>query len=335
MERREPYFSAADRIRALKEERKYSEAEEEIGNELRKNPDQPFLKASLADLYLRQNRLAEGRILAEEILAGDPQQAEALSVLGDVFFKQNSPRKALDYYRQALSRHPRDYLFLKTARALRKLKRFEEALEELERVLVVKPKSFPFLREKASLLNQMKEFDRALAVFEKMKEVSPEDEFVQKEILRLKSMSRPAQEVVKELRIVAGMESKKNDPQVHGLLAQKLKAAGFIHEAAAEYRTASELAPDDLFFLKQEGFCHYRAKEYEEAIRCLADAFRKDPADSVVRKTLGIIFKARGETVKFLELLEEALRQHPGEKTLWGVVRKLRGELNRESSEAR
>ena len=64
MEREEEYLSLADRIRGLKEKRRFAEAEEEMQRELKKNPDQPFLMASLADPFLRQDRVAEGaRIL--------------------------------------------------------------------------------------------------------------------------------------------------------------------------------------------------------------------------------------------------------------------------------
>lgn len=76
-----------DRIRSSKESRRYSEAEEEIRYELQKNPEQSFLKTSLADVYLRQGRLIEARILIDEVLARDPQHPEALSVLGDSFTK--------------------------------------------------------------------------------------------------------------------------------------------------------------------------------------------------------------------------------------------------------
>ena len=82
-----------DRIRSLKESRRYSEAEEVIQHELQKNPEQSFLKTSLADIRLRQGRLAEARILIDEVLAHDPQHPEALFLLGDLFIKQRSPGK--------------------------------------------------------------------------------------------------------------------------------------------------------------------------------------------------------------------------------------------------
>ena len=332
MEREEEYLSLADRIRGLKEKRRFAEAEEEIQRELKKNPDQPFLMASLADLFLRQDRLAEARILVDEILSRAPQHPQALYILGEIFLKQNSPKEALECFRQAFAREPRDYLILRSARALKEMNRFAEALEELEKVLVVKPKSFAFLKEKGLVLNKMKRFDQALEAFERAKEISPEDSFVNTEILRLKSRERPQGQVVKELKKVVSMDSKKDDAQMHALLGQKLKEDGQVREAAAEYRVASSLDPRNLFFLKQEGFCHNRDKNYEEALRCLSEALRRDPADYVVRNTLEKIFFTRGEMKEFLHLLEEILREHPEQKPILGTIRRIRKKMEKEGN---
>jgi tetratricopeptide (TPR) repeat protein len=316
-----------DRIRSLKESRKYSEAEEEIRQELQKNPEQPFLKTSLAEVYLWQGRLIEARILIDEVLGYDPLHPEALSVLGDLFIKERFPQKALECYRQAFARDPKPYLVLKTARAFKEMKLFDDALQELEKVLVVKPKSLPFLREKALILNRMKRFDQALETLERVKKISPDDLFVQKEILRLRSRRCPDTQVLKELQAVIGMESKKDDAQLHGLLAQSLKGAGLVKEAAAEYRRASNLEPSNPYFLKQQGFCHYRQKEYGQAIRCLKEAFEKDPSDYVVRRTLERSYEVQGDMEGYLTLLEETLLQHPDQKSLLGTIRRIRTRL--------
>jgi len=282
---------------------------------------------SLADLYLRQERLAQARILVEEVLSQDPQHPQALTVLGDLFLKQNSPKEALECFRQALAREPRDYLILRSARALKEMNRFAEALEELGKGLVVKPKNVPFLKEKGLGLNKMKRFDQALEAFEQAKEISPGDSFVNTEILRLKSRERPQGQVVKELKKVVSMDSKKDDAQMHALLGQKLKEDGQVREAAEEYRVASSLDPRNLFFLKQEGFCHYRGKNYPEAIRCLGEALRRDSSDFRARNTLETIYAERGETEKCLSLLEEILRHHPGHKPTLGTIRKIRKKM--------
>jgi tetratricopeptide (TPR) repeat protein len=196
---------------------------------------------------------------------------------------------------------------------------------------VLKPKSLPFLKEKAFILNRMKRFDQALATLERIKEISPDDAFIQKEIIRLRSRKRSETEVVKELQAVVRMESKKDDAQLHGLLAQRLKGAGMVKEATVEYERASTLEPHNPYFLKQQGFCHYSQKEYEQAINCLKEAFQKDPSDHAVRKTLEKSYEARGNIGAYLTLLEETLLKHPGQKSLLGTIRRIRTRLNASS----
>ena len=333
MNREETRLSLFERIRSLKDRHRYAEAEEEIQRELGKKPDHPFLKANLADLFLRQNRVADAKILVDEILTRDPQYPQALYLLGEIFLKQDSPKEALECFRQAFAREPRDYLVLKAARALKEMNRFAEALEELEKILVVKPKNFPFQKEKGLVLNRMKRFDQALEAFERAKEIFPGDFFVNAEILRLKSRERPGSQMVRELQKVMSMESKKDDAQMHGLLAQKLKEDGQVREAAAEYKVASSLDPRNLYFLKQEGFCHYRDKNYPEALRCLEEALRRDPADFRARNTLETIYAERGETEKFLNLLEEILGHHPDHKPTLGTAKRIRKKLEKKQEE--
>jgi tetratricopeptide (TPR) repeat protein len=333
MEREESYSSVAGRIVSLKQRGRFEEAEIEIRLGLESSPYDPFLKTSLADLYLRQGRLVEGRILAEEVLAQNPRHADALSVLGDFFLKQHSPAKALECYQQAYNFDPKPYFILKSARVFKEMRHFDDALQDLDKVLVANPGSLSFLKEKALVLNRMKKFDQALEVFERIKNLSPEDPFVNKEILRLRSQARPEAQVLKELRTVVGMESKKGDAQAHGLLAQKLKGAGQVREAAVEYGKASNLEPQNPYFLKQQGFCLYRMGNHEEAIQCLSEAFRKDPADYYVRGTLEKSYEALGNLKGLLDLLEGTSRQHPEEKSLLGTIKKVRRKMGLGSQE--
>ncbi len=321
------YLLSKDRLSHLLQNQQYREAQEEIEKSLRQNPDQPALKITLADLYLKQGRLASAKIILEEILTVDPQNERALSLLGDVFLKEQKPQEAWQYYHQAFLRTPREYFLLQMVRALKKMHRYEEALLELDKVLVTKPQHLTFLKEKALILTRLKRYDQALAIYEKLKELTPADNFVQKEIMRLRSQQKPQSQVLQDLQMVVRMESKKDDAQMHGLLAQKLKDAGLIREAIAEYKIAATLDPQNPYFLKQQGFCHYRQREYDQARQCLQEALRHDPADIIVRKTLQKIFTATGQLEKFLSLLEEIYHRHPEQVTLLGTIKSLRKKL--------
>jgi len=174
----------------------------------------------------------------------------------------------------------------------------------------------------------MKRFDQALETFERAKEVSPNDSFVRKEILRLKSRTRPEDQILKELKTVISMDSKKDDAQIYGLLGEKLKERRQVKEASEAYGRALELEPNNLYFLKQKGFCLYRMERYDEAIQCLSEAFRKDTSDFIVRSTLKKSFEAKGDLKGFIHLLEEASFSHPEDKKLWGIIKGVRKKLN-------
>lgn len=328
MEKDEVPWPTLERIRALKTSGKNDEAEQEIRRELERNPDHLLLKASLADLYLRQGRLPEGRILAEEILARDPQHPQGLAIMGDILLKQRLSREALECYRQASNRDPRPYLVLKVVRALKETGDTSEALQELERVLVRNPENVPFLKEKAVILNRLKRYDEALEIYEKLRMLAPADSFVQKEILRLRGRDRPQEQVLTDLQKVMGMDSRRDDAQMHGLLAEKLKGAGQVREAAVEYGAAAQLEPNNLYFVKQQGFCFYRLKKYGETIRSLSEVFKKDPSDFFVRSALEKSFEAEGDLKGLLHLLEETLHLHPDQKSLLGKIKKMRKRLD-------
>ena len=79
-----------ERARDLKRKGKYQEAERELIDALEEEPAHLLLKSSLADLYVRQGKVVEARILTEEVLASDPSYPEALVVLGEIFFKEKN-----------------------------------------------------------------------------------------------------------------------------------------------------------------------------------------------------------------------------------------------------
>ena len=316
-----------ERARDLKRKGKYEQAEKELTEALEEAPAHLLLKSSLADLYVRQQRLVEARILTEEALASDPGYPQALVVLGEIFSKEKNFDEALNCFRHALRKDGKPYVSLRIARTLRNLERYQEALDELDSVLVTHRENPLFLKEKALTLNRMERYSEALEIYEKVRVLDPGDSFVLKEILRLKGRSRPDEGVVKELSAVVNIPSKRDDPHLHGLLGQKLRETGQVREAAAEYRTAARLAPDDLYFLKQEGYCHYRLKNYSQALECLAGAFQKDPSDFILKGTLEKIYTTLGRLDDFLSLLQQALELHPHNVTLMGKIKKLKKQL--------
>lgn len=312
---------------ALRRQGKLAEAEQELLEALEQEPGHSLARASLANLYLRQGRDLEAQVLVEEILTVDPHCAEAMAVRGEIASKERRWSEALEDFDQAWRIRPQPYLVLRRARALKEMGRYADALEVLDNALVADRDNGRLLKEKAVLLNRTGRLQEALELYEKIKGLLPEDRFVAKEIIRLKGLSRSGDRVIDELKTAVGLSSRRDDPQLHGLLAQKLREAGQVQEAAAEYRTASNLAPDTPFFLKQQGYCHYSLKQYDQALDCLARAFRSDPADYYVLAALDKTYAALSRLEDFLSLLEQTLSLHPNQRNLMGWIKKVKKRL--------
>ena len=317
----------------LKKKGDYHEAERELKEALEEQPDHPLLTAALAELYLRQNRPMEAKILAEAVLSSDPQYPQALYVLGEVYFRGDNFDEALQCFRQACQKDTSPYLILRVAKTLREMRRYEEALETLDSVLVKERENPRFLKERALILNRMKRSEEALRVYERVQELDPNDTFVRKEIYRLKGLKRPDQKVIKELKRVVNLPSREDDAHLHGLLGQRLKKAGKLEEAVAEFQTARRLAPGDLYFLRQEGFCHYRLGAFQEAIQALSQAFREDPNDYIVRRTLKKMYLSTKNISGFIALLEDVLKDHPHNVKLIGILKRVKKEADAEESD--
>jgi tetratricopeptide (TPR) repeat protein len=313
-----------EQAKAFRRQGRLAEAEQELLDALEEAPHHSLLRSSLANLYLRQGRVLEARVLVDEILKADSNCPEAVVVRGEIASKEHRWPEALEDFEHAWRMNPHPYLVLRRGRTLMEMGRHAEALEVLDSALVADRENVSLLKEKALVLNRMRRWEEALGLYEKIRLLTPEDLFVQKEILRLKGLSRSGDKVIKELQTTVGLSSRRDDAQLHGLLAQKLREAGQVQEAAAEYRTASDLSPGNFYFLKQQGFCYYNLQEYDKALECLGRAFRSDPADFYVKRALEKIYTKVDRPEDFLALLEQVQSLHPHQRKLMGWIKKAR-----------
>lgn len=313
----------------LKRDGALQEAENELREALDEQPQHPLLMVGLAQLYLMQGRLKESLILAETVLSDNPQYVQALYVLGQIYYRENRLRDALQCFRQAYDLDPQAYIARGMVKTLRDLKRYEEALDALDKALVQDRGNLGLQKEKAVILNRMGRKGEALETYEKINKLDPEDTFARREIYRLKGLERPDENVVQELKRVVNLESRKDDAQLHEILAQKLKKLGNLKEAASEFKRARELEPDNLYFMAQEGFCRYRLGEYPEAMRLLGIVFLRDPNDFRIRSTLKKMFQITDNLGGFIKLLEKALEEHPQNIKLMGALKAIKKEIEK------
>lgn len=324
-----------ERARELRKRGAYREAEEELKEALEEQPDHPLLKLSLAMIYIKEEKYLEAKVLAEEVLSQDPSDSKALYVMGEILLQGKRFNEALLYFQKAAHKDQSAFLKLRIARTLREMCRYQEALDILDNELIRDRENPLFLKEKALILNRMEHYKEALELYERLRELFPQDQFIKKEVIRLKGLKQAPEKTIKELEITLNMPSQKDNAQLRGFLAQKLKDEGRLEEAAYHFEKALELQPQNSFFLKQAGYCYYHLKRYDRAIKALGQALRMNPRDYYVKTTLGKIYSKTGNLKEFISLLEDIFSEHPDQVSLIGKIRRLRKELEVQDSDDR
>lgn len=121
-----------------------------------------------------ENDPAKERAALEELIAKEPQNAQALARLG-ALTRTSAPEKSAEYYRRALELAPRnpDYA-TGYAAALVQARRFNDAVAVLRQVIAAYPDDYAAHANLATALDELKQFDAALAEYNWLNHARPD-----------------------------------------------------------------------------------------------------------------------------------------------------------------
>jgi two-component system chemotaxis response regulator CheY len=97
----------------------------------------PGVYLVLADFYIGQNRFDDAKSTLGQLLAEDPQNPECLRFLGEIYFKENQNVKAEEYVLKSARIQASEKTLVLLVHILMKLKKYNEAISELERALLI------------------------------------------------------------------------------------------------------------------------------------------------------------------------------------------------------
>lgn len=319
----------------LKKESRLEEAVQLLEDGLEKYPGDRFLRASLADAYLRQNKFSAARRIANELMEENPSDHRALLIRGQINYRRRQYEKALEHYREAYRAKEKAFIAFKLINTLEKLGKIEEGLELCREWLERKPEDSRFLRQKAQLKQKSQQEDEAGDLYEQYLEQEPEDDFALKEKIKLKLRDKKAELAVRELKNLMRLDKYNKNPHLHDLMAEKLEKMGAYEQALAEYKKSRELNPEGDFSVKKIGYLLKDMEEYEQAREYLEMAFTADPADFYVRSSLLAVYKELGAYQEGIEFFKGIIRDNSDFKNLWGIIKKLSREAEKEADDGK
>lgn len=327
------YKKIIERCWQLRKERRLAEAELLLHEELEKYASDSFayrlLKANLADLLLQRSDNAAARNTALEVLADDPDQVVALTVLGLVALNKKEYAEAVENLKKAYALFPGGYRAGRLARAYELNNEAEKAVDVLNDALLKNPRDGYLLRQLNSIREKTAEGEGTAGINKEqpLPSVSGVDEdeyFPYAEQMRVRLNKFLPAEAVEQLQKVLKIGGRKSNPYLWLLFGDLQRKAGDAEAALEAYHEARTLDPQNPLALSHYVYALRRLRRLDEAWPLLKELLLSRPLDVTAKSSL---LKDAGDLNREEEaalFFEELLQKYPERKEYYGAIRKLR-----------
>ncbi|MFM9967453.1 MAG: tetratricopeptide repeat protein [Burkholderiales bacterium] len=192
----------------------------------------------------RAGRLPQAEAIYWQVLQTDPGNSDALHLLGVIASQMKKFELAVELIERALSIKPGFAEALSNCgNALQELKRYEEALANYDKALSIKPEIAEVLSNRGNALKALGRFEEALESYDKALAIRPDNaEAHNNRGIVLKEQGKLAEAIACYQKALA---LKPNYDEAHFNLGLVWKVLGKLDESLASYRRALALKPDN------------------------------------------------------------------------------------------
>jgi len=339
----EDYKTIIDKCWQLRRAKRFTEAEMLLQENLETFAAGSFayrvLKANLADVLLQRGDKKTAHETALQVLAEDPDQAIALTVIGLIALDQKQYAEAVENLKKAFELVPGGYRAGRLARAYELTGDLEKALSVLSKALEHNPRDGFLLRQ----YNKLKQKAAVESPLDKNQDQpkppavsTPEekDHFPYAEQMRAKLQELEPSEAAAQLEKAIKVGERKLNPHLYLLLGDLHREAGDEERAVKAYRQAYELDNQNTQVLSQYLFALRRSDRKKEAWPLLKELLNRRPDDVTAKSSLlkdAVELNKEEEAAAFFE---ELLEKYPERKELFGAIRKMQRAIeNKEGQE--
>jgi predicted O-linked N-acetylglucosamine transferase (SPINDLY family) len=230
----------------------------------------------------RAGRLAEAELLYRQILAAQPDHADAVHAIGVIANQVGRHDLAIEWIQRAIAVRPNDpAAFCNLGEAYRSLGRPGAAIPCYHRALELNPNLAAVHNNLGAALAAQGQQDDAIASYRRALQLQPDY------------------------------------PEAHGNLGDILKQCGRLDEAAEAYRRAIQLRPQSVEFHHRLGLVMSSKREWSTAISCYRAVLRCQPDSPEICHSLGVALHHAGHFEEAAATYQELLRRHPDLAETW------------------
>ena len=258
----------------------------------------------------KAGRLEEAEVAYRELLAREPEHADALHLLGVLSAQSGNPQAAVELIEQAIASNPRipDY-HNNLGEAYRAAQAFDQAVAAYERALTLKSDLPATHYNLGNALHAQGKLDQAIAAFERALALNPNAPEIHNDL----GVAFQAQGKLDQA-IEAYEHALALNPElavIHHNLGNALQAQGELDQAIAAYRRVLVLMPEDAEVYNKLGKALYELGKPAEAVAAYQQALALSPEFAEAYDNLGWVLQEYGELDSAISCHRRALALLP------------------------
>ena len=260
--------------------------------------------------HLQSGRLREAEAIYREILKADPENVDALHLLGVAVFQAGRGDEAAGFIERSLHQNPGNADALNNlGQVYEFLNRTDDAIDAYRKAVTAIPGFSPALANLGTALLQKGEAEEAVDCFEGAKKDFADDPDVLGGLGKaLAAVGRPDEAVA---RLRQARDIAPEDPAVLCNLGTALQAKGDVAEAEAAFEAAVALDPGFVEAHYNLGLARQDQGRLDEATAAYGRALEIDPAYIIAHVNLGKALLDLGKVDDAVSCLRRAIEAAP------------------------
>ena len=279
-----------------------------VSNESSLDIDKAF---NIAVQHHQNGQLNKAEEFYKRILKADPNQADALHLLGLIARQAGKNDIAVNLIGKAISINPQNEIYYyNLGNALKDQGRSDKAITCYGKALEIKPDYAESYNNMGVLLKDQGRSDEAITCYRKALQLKPDDAQAHNNMGNvLKDQGRSDEAVTCYGK---ALEIKPNYAEAYNNMGNALKDRGKLNEAISCYEQALQLRPDFAEARYNMGNAFTDQGELNEAILCYQKALEVEPDYAQAHNNMGNALKEQGKLNEAISCYEQALHSKAG-----------------------
>lgn len=233
--------------------------------------------------YHRAGQLGQAESLYREVIASQPAHADALHMLGVVYYQTNRAELAVQSISKALTINPKQTDYLNHyGLALRAASQPEAAIKSFQQAILLQPKDIDIQLNLGNTLLTLDRFEEAAGYYRRVLRARPDDSDIRAALCHcLTSLGNQAHTlgnfIQAEASFQEALQFNAQDAAIYYNLGNAQRELGKAAEAAKQYQKAIQLAPGDADAYNNLGNVQRELGQLDLAIKSYQQALAINP----------------------------------------------------------